>query len=205
MTQEIYTTTGSYTWTCPAGVTSIKVECWGGGGGGDDGTDNGGSGGAYARLDNYSVSPTQQYALFIGEGGPRSDGGQDSTFEVDVCIAVGGTVGAEAPGPGASTGDQTYAGGNGSSAEGPDPGAGGGGAGDGANGGNAESTTGGAGGVSGGGAGGDAGFSGNQPGGGNSGTGTKGGDGQIIITYDIPGRRSYSSAGYYTSSYPAGF
>ena len=28
------TTAGSSTWTCPAGVTSITVECWGAGGGG---------------------------------------------------------------------------------------------------------------------------------------------------------------------------
>ncbi|HPF00186.1 MAG TPA: hypothetical protein PKY63_05930, partial [Bacteroidales bacterium] len=27
-----FTTSG--TWTCPAGVTSVTVECWGGGGGG---------------------------------------------------------------------------------------------------------------------------------------------------------------------------
>jgi len=32
--QTSYTAAGTYTWTCPAGVTSIQVECWGAGGGG---------------------------------------------------------------------------------------------------------------------------------------------------------------------------
>ena len=29
---SIFSTPGTYTWTCPAGVTSIMVEAWGGGG-----------------------------------------------------------------------------------------------------------------------------------------------------------------------------
>jgi len=31
-------TAPGFTWTCPAGVTSIQVECWGGGGAGGQGT-----------------------------------------------------------------------------------------------------------------------------------------------------------------------
>ena len=30
-TQTVKTYTSSKTWTCPAGVTSVQVECWGGG------------------------------------------------------------------------------------------------------------------------------------------------------------------------------
>ena len=33
-TTMTYSTPGTYTWTCPAGVTTVKVECWGAGGGG---------------------------------------------------------------------------------------------------------------------------------------------------------------------------
>jgi fibronectin-binding autotransporter adhesin len=33
-TRTIFNTAGAKSWTCPAGVTSIQVECWGGGGAG---------------------------------------------------------------------------------------------------------------------------------------------------------------------------
>ena len=46
--QNIYTTPGTYSWTAPAGVTTISVALVGGGGCGDDGNsgDGGGGGGA---------------------------------------------------------------------------------------------------------------------------------------------------------------
>ena len=31
---QTYSTAGTYQWTCPAGVTSVQVQCWGAGGGG---------------------------------------------------------------------------------------------------------------------------------------------------------------------------
>ena len=72
-----FTTPGATTWTCPAGVTSITVECWGGGGAGGGakytGTSKnayggGGSGGGYAKK-VISVSPGTKYKLFVGNGG----------------------------------------------------------------------------------------------------------------------------------------
>ena len=47
MIQEQFYTSG--TWTCPAGVTSIDIECYGGGGGGDIFAGAGGGGGAYSK------------------------------------------------------------------------------------------------------------------------------------------------------------
>ena len=32
-TTEIFNTAGSFQWTCPADVVSVKIEVWGGGGG----------------------------------------------------------------------------------------------------------------------------------------------------------------------------
>ena len=46
--QELFTTAGADTWTCPNGVTSVSVICVGGGGGGggsDNATKGGGAGG----------------------------------------------------------------------------------------------------------------------------------------------------------------
>ena len=55
--QTSYTTAGTYTWTCPAGVTSVQVECWGAGGGGagvgnsaNNYLGGGGAGGGCRRL-----------------------------------------------------------------------------------------------------------------------------------------------------------
>ncbi|NCX94319.1 MAG: hypothetical protein EBX40_06565, partial [Gammaproteobacteria bacterium] len=43
--QQSYTTPGTYTWVCPAGVTSVSVVCVGGGGAGGSDTGSGTSGG----------------------------------------------------------------------------------------------------------------------------------------------------------------
>ena len=73
------TTVGSKIWTCPAGVKSVTVECWGGGGGGGFAkyqytSAGSGAGGSYI---NYTmpVTPGQTYYLYVGAGG---GGGPDS-------------------------------------------------------------------------------------------------------------------------------
>jgi len=73
------TTAGFKTWTCPAGVTTVTVECWGGGGGGGFAkyqytSAGSGAGGSYI---NYTmpVTPGQTYYLYVGAGGV---GGPDS-------------------------------------------------------------------------------------------------------------------------------
>jgi glycine rich protein len=69
---------GSGTWECPAGVTSIHVECWGGGGGGGGGTrfsgtsysgSGGGGGGEYASENALAVTPGHIYSYTVGAGG----------------------------------------------------------------------------------------------------------------------------------------
>src|ERR1043165_5846976 len=67
--QQVFNT--SDTWTCPAGVTTVVAECWGGGGagcGGDpyNGT-GGGGGGAYA-INVVSVVPSTNYNVTVGGG-----------------------------------------------------------------------------------------------------------------------------------------
>ena len=63
------------TWTVPAGVTSVKVEVWGGGGGGGGaagGAGQGGGGGAY-EIKTFTVNPGDNYTLTIGSGGVGGD------------------------------------------------------------------------------------------------------------------------------------
>jgi len=70
---QVYSTPGSYNWTCPVGITKIMVECWGAGGGGCSQTQYsyssaGGGGGGYAKSILYVNSGTT-YTVVVGSGG----------------------------------------------------------------------------------------------------------------------------------------
>jgi hypothetical protein len=113
-TQTI-TTSGSNTFTVPAGVTSITVEVWGAGGRGgsrtSSGAAGGGGGGAYSRS-VLTVTPGQ-VNYYVGFGSLIALPGEDSWFldnttvmakggnSVDTNITTGGTGGAAAAGFGA--------------------------------------------------------------------------------------------------------
>lgn len=69
MTQTIITTLGSTSWTVPANVYSIQVECVGGGGNGSTQASDwgaGGGGGAYSKTNTVSVSPGATVYLYVG-------------------------------------------------------------------------------------------------------------------------------------------
>ena len=166
-TTETFSTAGVTSWTVPAGVTSVTVECWGGGGSGGAGINGGGTtassnaggggGGAYA-IKAVSVTPGSIISLTVGAGGAAgtaSNNGADSIFGSNVVVAKGGTAGVSVSGTSqsgaggaggavaTSVGDTKYAGGSGFSAVfGTGPGGGGGSsAGIAANGNNATSGT----------------------------------------------------------------
>jgi hypothetical protein len=68
----VYTSPGTYSWTAPAGVTSVYVTGAGGGGGGSAGIVYGGAGGGGGEFivnSLQTVSPGQAYAIIIGSGG----------------------------------------------------------------------------------------------------------------------------------------
>ena len=110
-TQVEYTTAGTYTWTCPAGVTSVSVVCVGGAGGGysDSSTPpigsnyysaTGSGGGGLGYKNNISVTPGQTYTVVAGAAGTWSQGvtrgtnGGDSYFISSATVKGGGGVGA---------------------------------------------------------------------------------------------------------------
>ena len=70
--QVTQTFTTSTTWTCPVGVTSITVECWGGGASGGGATPQkaggGGGGGSYVT-NTLAVTPGNTYTHTVGTGG----------------------------------------------------------------------------------------------------------------------------------------
>jgi hypothetical protein len=73
--QTVQTITTTGTWTCPLGVTSVQVECWGAGGGGGAATGltgragGGGGGGSYVKNTTLTVVPGTIYTVTIGAGG----------------------------------------------------------------------------------------------------------------------------------------
>ena len=114
--ESVYVVPGTYSWTCPDGVTSVSVVCIGAGGGGgsqDTGFDKsgGGGGGGLGYKNNYTVSPGSTYTVRVGDGGQggfppagqedqgkstymKGENGTDSYFvSTSVCKGGGGTGG----------------------------------------------------------------------------------------------------------------
>jgi len=115
MTTVTFTTAGSSTWLCPAGVTSVRAECWGGGGAGGANGGSGGGGGEYASEAVVAVTPGTSYPYTAGAPGAGGAGagpaGADSSFAGDAFTVTGnGAAG------GATFSAVTTPGGSGSSA-----------------------------------------------------------------------------------------
>lgn len=165
-TPELITTTGAGTWTKPAGVTRVLVECWGGGASGgeaaaaasNNSSGGGGAGGQYARkLITYSQAQQSiSYTVAPLQPGLVPSNGNDTIWDSNVVVARGGqsaesngVTGNPAPGGVGSTfggvGDVVYKGGSGTFGTTGQSGAGGGGAGSTGDGNDAVGTTGGAG------------------------------------------------------------
>ena len=135
-----FTTAGAYTWTVPAGVTSIQVSAIGGGGGGGGGCCSstptvGGSGALVSST--LAVQPGDVLTIYVGGGGGATNegsGGGGLTYVGDgptnFVIAGGGGGAGAGPGNDANGGNAGAAGASSGSA-------GGGGAGSNGNGGSA--------------------------------------------------------------------
>ena len=206
--QTIISTVGNNTWTCPAGINTIKVEAWGGGGSGGStssgGVGGGGAGGSYVINNNITVVPGSSYDTIVGAGGVASNsastngtaGGNTQFSSTVPVIANGGIIGANAIGTGAintafglggintvgGSGGTVIIGGAGADAAASSGGKGGNGSGPNGGAGGASKTTTGIGNL------------GSSPGGAGSGAfgtatggrvGGNGGNGQIIITYTV--------------------
>ena len=73
ITEQIYTTPGSYQWLCPEGVTSVCAVCVGGGGSGwiYSSYSRGGGGGGLGWKNDIPVTPGQKYTVVVGVGGSK--------------------------------------------------------------------------------------------------------------------------------------
>ena len=103
-----YSSSGTYTFTVPAGIYCIQVEAWGGGGRGGARTSSsnyvalaGGGGGAYSSS-ILSVTPGATYTVTIGAGSSSTTSGGDSWFgTTSLLLAKGGSSVSESNTPGA--------------------------------------------------------------------------------------------------------
>lgn len=166
-----YTTPGTYSWTAPAGITSVSVIAVGGGGAGGAAfwSGGGGGGGGLGWKNNIPVTPGQSYTVVVGAGGVAvtaaaggqgTAGGNSFFINTSTVAGLGGAAGA-----GSSSNDNlVYAGGTGGTYVGD-------GGGNGGNGGSSSGDTAGGGG----GAGGYSEAGGNGGAGSYSGTGGRGG------------------------------
>jgi MSHA biogenesis protein MshQ len=109
-----FITSGTTTWTAPAGVTSATVQVWGGGGaGGGNPTSSdgggGGGGGGYSSS-TIAVVPGNNYAVVVGAGGTGvvgnngNAGGQSYFINAATVRANGGAGGAVATNVGGAGG-----------------------------------------------------------------------------------------------------
>jgi hypothetical protein len=78
---KVYRTPGTYSWTCPAGITKINIICIGAGGGGGYGANggSGGGGGGVGWKNQFTVVPGNVYTVAVGAGGeaPYASAGQN--------------------------------------------------------------------------------------------------------------------------------
>ena len=91
--QDEYTSHGTYTWTCPAGVTSVSVVCVGAGGTmamGSYGT----GGGSLAYKNNITVTPGQNYTIIVGQTNTSSNVQYANNSSAFGTVAYGGYTGA---------------------------------------------------------------------------------------------------------------
>ena len=77
-----WTTGGTYSWTCPAGVTSVCAVCVGSGGG-----QRSGGGGGLGWKNNIPVTPGQSYTVEVGAG---TQGNGSTSYFIDANTVSGG-------------------------------------------------------------------------------------------------------------------
>jgi len=112
--EAVFTSTGSNTWTCPDGVTSVCVVCIGGGKGYPVySTSSSGGGGGLGYKNNITVVPGNNYTVMVG----RAEDSNDSYF-INTSTVKGGTAttyqgGTYTGDGGGNGGDGQYGGGGG--------------------------------------------------------------------------------------------
>ncbi len=109
--EALFTVPGTYSWTAPAGVSSVNVVCIGGGGSGGGADGGGGGGGGLGYRNNYPVVPGTAYTVVVGAGGAAAVPGQNgnnggNSYFIDI-LTVGGGGGGGGQNVGGGSGSAT--------------------------------------------------------------------------------------------------
>jgi hypothetical protein len=83
---------GTFNWTVPAGVTSLRVLCVGGGGGGGYQVGGGGGAGGVVFNSNYTVTPGTTLTITVGNGGAGATNSAVSGFNGQNSVVSGGAT-----------------------------------------------------------------------------------------------------------------
>ena len=83
----LFTTTGTHSWTAPAGVNSVHVVAVGAGGGAYD---YGGGGGGLGWKNNIPVVPGQSYTVRVGPGAKTISNSHSYFIDVNTVAGLGG-------------------------------------------------------------------------------------------------------------------
>ena len=86
-----FTTVGTYTWTVPLGITSVRYLVVGGGGGGANDWGMAGAGAGGVVYGSMNVIPGNNYTIIVGDGGAPVSNGNNSSFHT--IVALGGASG----------------------------------------------------------------------------------------------------------------
>ena len=111
MPSATFASNGTFSWTCPAYVQTVSVECWGAGGStpNQSGVYGGSGGGGYCIKSGIYVVPGSTYPIYVG------DPSNGSAFSA-ACIAYNGFNSNGSPGASGGNavgGDTNVSGGNG--------------------------------------------------------------------------------------------
>ena len=112
--EQLFEKPGTYTWICPAGVTSVSVVCIGGGGNereNGSGAYYGGAGGGLGYKNNITVTPGTAYTVIVG----AAEGSSEFKLSTTGLVGASGGVGQStrgAPLHGSSGGLGGYGGGD---------------------------------------------------------------------------------------------
>jgi hypothetical protein len=109
--QAAFTTPGTYSWTAPAGVTSVCAVCVGAGGGpaANNSGSTGAGGGGLGWKNDIPVTPGHAYTVVVGAGGTRVTSGTapsgGNSYFIDINTVAGrGGEGSRAQGTTAGVG-----------------------------------------------------------------------------------------------------
>ncbi|QTD43971.1 glycine-rich domain-containing protein [Ottowia testudinis] len=92
-----YSTAGTYSCTVPTGITSVKIEAWGGGGGVSTffaqsmRGSGGGGGGAYCGA-TFTVTATEALTITVGNGGANRMGGPSTGYPGGSSSVTGASI-----------------------------------------------------------------------------------------------------------------